>query len=161
EKRAILYSVLSVVNLLVVLGANIVLVGELHVGLNGALIAKGAGYAAMVAYTLPMMLLLLARKRNLHLRTDIMRGMLFFGVPTIFGDVAAWVLQLSDRYLLSHFGSLAQTASYSVAYTLGGVLSTVIISPFALAWAPVMYAVAKREDAAHIFQLVFRWFSFV
>jgi O-antigen/teichoic acid export membrane protein len=36
-----------------------------------------------------------------------------------------------------------------------------ILAPFGLAWIPVMYAIAKREDAAHIFQLVFRWFSIV
>src|SRR5204863_6489874 len=111
--------------------------------------------------TLPMMLLLLARKRNLHLRTDIMRSMLFFGVPTIFGDIAAWVLQLSDRYLLSHFGSLAQTASYSVAYTLGGVLSPLLLAPWGLARVRTMYAVAKRDHAAHIYKLVLPWWSTV
>jgi len=87
--------------------------------------------------------------------------MLTFGIPTIFSDIAAWVLQLSDRYLLSHFGSLAQTASYSVAYTLGGVLSPVILAPWGLAWIPIMYSIAKREDAPHIFKLVFRWWSSV
>jgi len=159
EKRAVFYSVLSVANLLAVLGTNIVLVGVLHAGLDGALIAKGAGYAVSIACTLPIMLLLLAREHSLHLRSDVARSMLLFGVPTVFGDAAAWILQLSDRYLLSHFGSLAQTASYSVAYTLGGVLSPVILAPWGLAWVPIMYAIAKRDDAAHIYKLVFRWWS--
>ena len=161
EKRAILYSALSIANLLLVLGTNIVLVGALQMGANGALIAKGAGFAIMIACTYPLMLLLLVRRRSLHLRSDIMRSMLFFGVPTIFGDMAAWVLQLSDRYLLSHLASLAQTASYSVAYTLGGVLSPVLLAPWGLAWVPIMYAVAKRADAARIYRLVFRWWSSV
>jgi O-antigen/teichoic acid export membrane protein len=161
EKRPLLYSALSTVNLLVVLGTNIGLVGVLHAGVNGALIAKGAGFAAMIVCTLPFILLRLARERNLHLRFDIMWSMLTFGIPTIFSDIAAWVLQLSDRYLLSHFGSLAQTASYSVAYTLGGVLSPVILAPWGLAWIPIMYSIAKRDDAPHIFKLVFRWWSSV
>ena len=161
EKRAILYSALSIGNLLFTLGTTVVLVGVLHMGLNGALLAKGVGYGVIVVCTLPIMLLLLGRRQSLHLRSDIVRSLLFFGVPTIFSDTAAWVLQLSDRYLLSHFGSLAQAATYTVAYTLGGVLSTVILVPFALAWPPIMYAIAKRKDANHIFQLVFRWFNFV
>jgi O-antigen/teichoic acid export membrane protein len=161
EKRPGLYSALSILNLLVVLGTNIVLVGTLHMGVNGALIAKGAGYAAMIVFSVPMILLRLIRARSLHLRFDIVWSMLAFGVPTIFSDIAAWVLQLSDRYLLSHFGSLAETASYSVAYVLGGVLSPVILAPWGLAWVPIMYAVAKRDDAAHIFKLVFRWWSTV
>ncbi len=161
EKRAVLYSVLSIANLLLVLGTNIVLVGMLNLGVNGALLAKGAGFAITVVCTLPIMFLLIARGRSLRLRLDIVRNLLSFGVPTVFSDIAAWILQLSDRYLLSIFGSLAQTASYSVAYVLGGVLSPVILSPFGLAWVPIMYTIAKRKDAARLFQLVFRWFCIV
>ncbi len=161
EKRPIPYTDLSIVNLLVVLGTNIGLVGVLHIGLNGALIAKGAGFAAIIVFTMPIMLTRIISKHSLKLRFDIVRSMLAFGIPTIFSDMAAWVLQLSDRYLLSHFGSLAQTASYSVAYVLGGVLSPVVLAPWGLAWIPIMYAVAKRKDAAHIFKLVFRWWSTV
>ncbi len=161
EKRAIFYSALSIANLLLVLGTNIVLIGVLHMDINGALLAKGSGFVAIVVCTFPIMLLSIMRQRSWHLRTDIARNMLAFGVPTIFSDMAAWVLQLSDRYLLSHFGSLAQTASYTVAYTLGGVLSPLVLAPFGLAWIPVMYAVAKRKDATYIFKLVFRWFSLI
>jgi len=161
EKRAVLYTALSITNLLLVLGTSIVLVGVQHMGLDGALLAKGVGYAAIVVCTLPIMLVLAGRRHSLHLRADIVRNLLSFGVPIIFGDMAAWVLQVSDRYLLSFFGSLAQTASYSVAYALGGALAPVILAPFGLAWVPVMYAIAKREDATRIFQLVFRWWSIV
>jgi O-antigen/teichoic acid export membrane protein len=161
EKRAILYSALSIANLLLVLGTNIVLVGVLHMGVNGALLAKGVGYAAIVVCTLPIMLLLAGRQHSLYLRTDIARNLLLFGMPTIFSDTAGWVLQLSDRYLLSHFGSLAQTASYSVAYTLGGVLSPLILGPFVLAWPPIMYTISKRKDAALVFRLIFHWFSII
>jgi len=159
EKRAAFYTILSIVGMLAVLCTNIILVGVFHMGVNGALIAKGAGYVVITACTVPGMLITLARQHSLRLRPDIVHNMLSFGVPTIFSDIAAWVLQLSDRYLLSHFGSLTQTAGYSVAYTLGGVLSPVILSPWGLAWVPIMYAIAKRNDAAHIYQLVFRWWS--
>ncbi len=159
EKRAVLFSVLAIANLLLVLSTNVVLVGMLHMGVSGALIAKGTGYALIVICTLPIMLLFIIRQQGPWLRSDIVRNLLFFGVPTIFGDMAAWVLQLSDRYLLGHFGSLAQTAIYTVSYTLGGVLSPVILAPFGLAWTPIMYSLAKRKDAERIFQLVFRWLS--
>ncbi len=159
EKRVVLYSVLSVANLLAILGTNLILIGSLHFSLDGALIAKGAGFAVIIAYTMPAMLLSLVRKHKLRFRFDIVWSMLSFGIPTVFGDIAAWVLQLSDRYLLSLFGSLAQTATYSVAYVLGGVLSPVMLAPWGLAWVPIMYSIAKRDDAAHIFKLVFRWWS--
>src|SRR5205823_6258837 len=87
--------------------------------------------------------------------------LLAFGLPNVANFVSGWILQLSDRYLLSHMASLSQTAGYAVAYSLGGVLSPVIIAPFNLAWPSTMYAIAKKDNAADIFRLVFRWFSIV
>jgi O-antigen/teichoic acid export membrane protein len=161
EKRATFFSILSIGNLLVTLSANILLVGVLHLGINGSLIATGGGYATVVICTLPVILLRVGLRRSLHLRFDVAWNLVFFGMPIVFSAIASWFLNLSDRYLLSHLGSLAQAAGYTVAYTLGGVLTTVILSPFNLAWPPMMYEIAKREEAAHIFQLVFRWFGIV
>jgi O-antigen/teichoic acid export membrane protein len=157
EKRAIFSSILTITNLIVTLGATIVLVGVFHMGINGSLIAMGGGYAAVVVCTLPVILL----RAGLRLRFDIVRNLVFFGGPIIFTFISAWVLQLSDRYLLSYFGSLVQTANYTVAYSLGGVLAPVILGPFSLAWPPIMYAIAKRDDAVQVFRLVFRWFGLV
>jgi len=157
ENRASFYSILSIAMLLINLGATIVLVGILHMGIAGSLIATGIGYAVVLASTLPLML----RHAGIHLRADIAWGLLAFGLPNVANFVSVWILQLSDRYLLSHMASLSQTAVYAVAYSLGGVLSPLIIAPFSLAWPSTMYAIAKKDNAADIFRLVFRWFSII
>lgn len=155
ENRASFYSILSIAMLLINLGATIVLVGILHMGIAGSLIATGIGYAVVLAGTLPLMLWY----AGIHLRADIVRGLLAFGLPNVANFISVWVLQLSDRYLLGHMASLSQTAVYAVAYSLGGALSPMIIAPFSLAWPSTMYAIAKKDNAADIFRLVFRWFS--
>jgi O-antigen/teichoic acid export membrane protein len=155
ESRAGIFAALSLANLLVSLIANIVLVGVLRLGVAGSVIATGSGYAAAALCTLPIILLV----GGLRIRPAIARNVLAFGTPMVLSFISYWVLQLSDRYLLSIFGSLAQTATYAVAYSLGTVLSTIVISPFTLAWPATMYAIAPRRDAAGIFQLVFRWFG--
>jgi len=157
ESRAATYTSLSIVNLLVSLSANLVLVGLLHMGITGSLLATGVGYGVVMLCTLPVIVL----RAGLRLDFHIARNLLSFGLPLVTNSIASWVLQLSDRYLLSRFGSLAQTATYSVAYILGGVLSVVVLSPFVLAWPTTMFAIAKRKDAPHVFQLVFRWYSIV
>ncbi len=157
ENRAGLFSMLSIANLLITLGATIVLVGVMHMGIAGSFIATGMGYGVIVVSTLPLLLL----RSGIRLRIDIAWGLLTFGLPNAASLVSVWILQLSDRYLLSHLTSLTQTASYAVAYSLGGVLFAVIIAPFNLAWPSTMYAIAKKDNAADIFRLVFRWFSFV
>ncbi|TMD59220.1 MAG: polysaccharide biosynthesis protein, partial [Chloroflexi bacterium] len=157
ENRALYFSLLSIANLLISLGANLVLVGMLHMGIVGSLMATGVGYALVIICTLPVILV----RAGLSLRFDIARGLLSFGVPNIFAIVSVWVLQLSDRFLLGRIGSLAQTASYSVAYTLGSVVSVVVLSPFTLAWPSTLFNIAKKDNAQHIFKLVFRWYSIV
>jgi O-antigen/teichoic acid export membrane protein/glycosyltransferase involved in cell wall biosynthesis len=155
EKRATLYSILAIVNLVVNLVANIVLVGVFHMGVPGALLGIGSGYAIVVVCTLPALLL----RAGIRPRLDVAWNLLSFGFPLVSSFIAGWVLQLSDRYLLSHFTSLAETASYSIAYSIGSILAVVIVAPFQLAWPTAMFSIAKREDAANVFQLVFRWYS--
>ncbi len=157
ENRALFFSSLSISNLLSSLGANIALVGILHMGIAGSLIATGSGYALVAICTIPVML----ARAGLILRFDIARGLLSFGLPTVFAYVSVWVLQLSDRFLLVRLGSLAETASYSVAYSLGSVVSVVVLSPFSLAWPSAQFTIAKKDNAPHIYKLVFRWYSIV
>jgi O-antigen/teichoic acid export membrane protein len=157
EGRAKTFSSLAIANLLITLGASIVLVKGVHMGITGALVATGAGYGVVALCSLPIILF----RAGLVLRIRIARNLLSFGIPLVFNSVSFWILQLSDRYLLSRFGSLAQTASYGVAYTLGGALNAVILAPFTLAWPTTMFTIAKRKDAPQAFQLVFRWFSLV
>lgn len=157
ENRAALFSVLSTGNLLVTAGANIVFVGAFGLGVSGSLLATGAGSALVIACTLPVLLGRAGLRPNLAMA----REMVAFGAPHAMNVVSAWVLQLSDRYLLGHFASLTQVAGYSVAYSLGGILSALIISPFSMAWWVLMYPIAKRDDAQHMFCVIFRWFSIV
>src|SRR5260370_12679128 len=77
ESRPLLYSLLSIGNLMITLVANIVLVGKLHLGLTGSLLATGCGYAGVVICTMPIILL----RAALRIRTDIARSLLAFCAP--------------------------------------------------------------------------------
>ncbi len=155
ENRPLFFTLLTILNLLIVLGANLLLVGVLNLGVAGSLLATGGGYACVALGTLP----LIFWHTRLRVRRDVGWSLVTFGAPQVLSYISFWVLQLADRYLLGLLGSLSQVASYSVAYSLGGVLSTLVISPFSLAWPAMMFSVAKRKDAPQIFQVVFRYFS--
>ncbi len=155
EGRAHFYSSLSISSLLITLLANLVLVGRFHMGIAGALIATGSGYVSVIICTVPFIMV----RAGIRIRVDITKSMLAFGLPLVLNLASFWVLQLSDRYLLSLFGSLAQTARYAAAYTLGSAMSVIVMGPFTLAWPTTMFAIAKRKDALQVFKLVFRWFG--
>ncbi len=155
ESRAFFFSLLSIGNLLIAVIANLVLVGVLRLGLAGSLLATACGYVSVIIVMMPIIVL----RASFKIRIDIARSLLAFGTPLIFNVIAAWVLDLADRYLLGILGSFSETARYAVAYTLGSALSIVIIGPFTLAWPTAMFAIAQREDAPQIFKLMFRWFG--
>lgn len=157
ESRAALFSLLSVGNLVIALSANILLVVVFRLGVTGSLLATAAGYGSVAFITLPALVV----RSRLRPKGHIAWSLLTFGTPQVFSFISYWILQLSDRYLLSVFGSLAQAGIYAVAYSLGSVLSTLVIAPFTLAWPATMYTIAKRHDAGQIFALVFRWFGFL
>ncbi|HLG61099.1 MAG TPA: oligosaccharide flippase family protein [Ktedonosporobacter sp.] len=161
EKRAAMYTLLTVSNLFINLMATIALVGIWHVGVIGALLGPAAGYMFVLVWVVPLLPLRACLRTGARPRLAIARNLLSFGVPLVFSFVSVWVLQLSDRYLLSWLGSLTQTASYAVAYSLGGIMAAVVLGPFSLAWPTVLYDIAKRENAVSIFQLVFRWYAIV
>jgi O-antigen/teichoic acid export membrane protein len=154
ERRALIYSLLSIGTLLITLVANFVLVGVLHLGLAGSLLATACGYAITLICTVPLILF----RATLRVRADIARSVLAYGLPLVFSLFSFWVLQLSDRYLLSLFTSYTETAKYAVAYTLAQGVS-IAMGPFTLAWPLASFEIARREDAAQIFKIAFRWFS--
>lgn len=149
EGRAALFAIVSIANLAVTLSANVVLVGVLQWGVAGSMIATGSGFAAVVLATAPALVRQLGSPR-----IEIARNLLSFGVPQVPNVLALWALQLSDRFLLAHFRSLAETARYAVAYSLGMIVSIAVVSPLALAWPTAMYAIAKRADARQRFRFV-------
>jgi O-antigen/teichoic acid export membrane protein len=156
ENRSISFAMISIANLLVNLGMTIALVGWYHLGIGGSLLATGCGYLLVLVCTLPR---LLWHTRRFRWRMDIARALLSFGLPNAVSFASAWVLQLADRFLLAHMRSLSETATYGVAYTLGGALSVVVLSPFSLAWPSTLFLIARRQDARQVFRLIFRWYS--
>lgn len=157
ENKALYFSLLSISNLILALVANFVLVGTFQLGVTGALLATGVGYGSVALVTIPM----LVWQAGLRFRWDVARNVLSFGLPLVLNFAAAWVLQLSDRYLLSIYRSLAEAGAYSIAYMIGSVIAVVLISPFTLAWPASMFTIAKRPDSSRMFALIFRWFSHV
>src|SRR5262249_9579167 len=129
ESRAAVYSALAITSAVVSLLANVVLVGVLHMGVAGALLATGVAYGSVVLGMVPFVFF----RASFRIRRDIAANLLAFGLPLVLSVISNWVLQLSDRYLLSVFGSLSQTAYYAVAYALGSLVSVAVIGPFSLA----------------------------
>jgi len=76
-----------------------------------------------------------------------------YGVPLVAGNIAAWVLSLSDRYILEFARGAHEVGIYSVSYDIGSRSTMLIVTLFMLASGPLSMRIweQKGEESSRIF----------
>jgi O-antigen/teichoic acid export membrane protein len=81
-------------------------------------------------------------------RWGILRAALEYSLPLVPHALAGWVLELSDRAILSRFVTLGEVGVYAIGYQLGAAMG-IIVSAFTSAWVPILFrGLAKQDPAA-------------
>lgn len=78
--------------------------------------------------------------------TRILAQMLRFSLPLVPIGLSSIVLDMSDRYILSLYGSLEDVGIYSLGYRAGFVMA-LLVSAFQTAWPTFMFSAAKDDSA--------------
>ncbi|MFA4646579.1 oligosaccharide flippase family protein [Pyrococcus kukulkanii] len=110
--------------------------------LQNLLTGAGVGYAIVNGYGIYGALLALFAVRFLMLvillyeivsdlgvympRFTYMKEFLRFGLPTIPGNLSAWIVSSSDRYLIGYYLGVKYVGYYNPAYSLGSLLNFII-----------------------------------
>lgn len=86
-------------------------------------------------------MLVVRSKINLQLAKEMAK----YSFPLVVGNLAAWILSLSDRYILQFFRGAQEvgiySASYNIIYGIMGLLATL----FMLAGAPIGMSIWERQ----------------
>ena len=135
-----LFAAGAVVSLWLVLG--------LRLGSTGGLLGQIGG-GAVIGVVLAVLLPRLGRP---SFDRGTARAFLSFGIPLVPHSLAAWVLNLSDRWLIGLFIGLSALAAqravgiYSLGYQLGQIVALVALA-LNTAWIPFFYARGGSEHA--------------
>jgi O-antigen/teichoic acid export membrane protein len=130
-----------------VVGGTLLFVLALRMGAVGGLLAQllsGIGVVGATAF-------ILGRMRRARVEPELARRALRYGLPLVPHGLAAWVLNLSDRWLIGLLIGLPAAAAqsavgvYAFGYALGQSVALLAMS-FNAAWVPVWYA---RGDSDH------------
>jgi len=73
------------------------------------------------------------------------KEMAAYGFPLVVGNVAAWLLSLSDRYMLEFLRSSQDVGIYSASYTIAERSIYVIIAVFMMASGPLAIHVWEKQ----------------
>lgn len=139
EKRALLFSTVSVIRLVLQLSGNILFLVVLNQGPRGVLLSSLIVNIAIGTVTAAWMLarvgLVLSRRALLDLRR--------FGLPYQLATIGTFIVSFGDRIFIDKYSGLASVGLYALAYQFGFMLDQLGIAPFVRAWTP------RRFEYAH------------
>jgi O-antigen/teichoic acid export membrane protein len=157
QERPWLYIALNGVKLSVNIILNIYLITGQGMGVESIIISQLA--ASMLLNILAFGFLL----KNLTPRFNFsaLKQMMAFGFPLIFTAVSAIILSFSDRYIIDHFLTKAETGVYGVGYKFGGIINMFVIQSFQLGFLPIAFKMLDEPGAKRFFARILTYFLFV
>src|SRR6476620_11756308 len=129
EERSVQFVIASVANILITVGATVLLVVGLHKGATGAVVGNFIGTPAVY------LVLLVYRRYQLGLQFDgrLLREMNRFGLPLVPSALALWAITFIDRLFVGAYKGVAEVGVYSLAVRVSSVIVFLMIA-FRLAW---------------------------
>jgi O-antigen/teichoic acid export membrane protein len=156
EERSVSFVTASVANVLITVGATVLLVVGLDKGPTGAVVGNFVG-------TLAVYLVLLAYRRyqlGLELSRDLLRQMNRFGMPLVPSALALWAINFIDRIFIAQYKGQAEVGVYSVAVRISSAIVFLMIA-FRLAWPAFAYSIDDDREARRTYSYVLTYLLFV
>jgi O-antigen/teichoic acid export membrane protein len=143
--------------LLLNIGLNIYFLAAMHLGVAGVLLGNliSAGITGLVRFGI-MNWACGAPRFRWSLAEHLWR----FGSPMVVAGLLALIMHQADRYLLRLSRDLTDVGLYSLAYTVGQGLNSMVFIPFASIWGVVVYEIAKQADAKHVYERIFQYYAY-
>ena len=151
------YVVASFLQLAVGLVATILLIALGGYREEGILLGRLIGDLAVCVAVLAMP----GGRVPLRWRPSAVASTLRIGIPQIPATFAnLWVL-MSPRLFVDWFGSKADVGVFTISTKIGGVLSLILVQPFARAWMVSLFQVFERPDARRVYGRVVTYYVLV
>jgi len=127
------------------LGFGIALIMFFHYGIEGLL----WGSILSIALALPL-LWKIAVKKSQTIRKGISIPLTFelvkYGFPLAIGNLASWILSLSDRYVLGFFRGSYEVGIYSASYGISEKSIGLIVSLFQIASGAIIWHIWEKKE---------------
>ncbi len=141
DEKSVLYTLSSIVKIIVMVLINIYLIVYEKLGIESVLYAQLIGEIVQTAIIFRPMI----EGMDFKIDIKIIPHSLRFGVPLIFSAMAINLLNGSDRYLLKFLADENILGLYELGYKIAGVANMFVILPFGLTLMPLAYKMFRKE----------------
>ncbi len=156
EDRAVGYVNASLANVVITVGATVLLVVTFHKGPLGVLVGNFIG-------TLCVYFVLLAYRRyqlGLEFDRKLFRAMNKFGMPLVPAALALWAINFIDRLFIALYKGQGEVGVYSVAVRVSSAIVFLMIA-FRTAWPAFAYSIEDDREARRTYSYVLTYVVFV
>ncbi len=149
EERSVAFVLASLANILITVGATVLLVVVFKKGPLGVIVGNFVGtlcvYAVLLGY----------RRYQLGLQFDreLFRRMNRFGLPLVPSAVALWAINFIDRFFIGQLKGQGEVGVYSVAVRLSSAIVFLLVA-FRTAWPAFAYSIEDDRDARRTYAYV-------
>lgn len=131
-KRNIEYAVAGIIVTIITLSLNILLIVKFRVGINGLMISYIVANLAAIAYLeVKGKVLQFIDFKIIDKKT--VKKLCTYSIPLIPNVISWWVMNVSDRYMITYFLGAAFNGLYAIASKFSSII-VIINSFFSLAW---------------------------
>jgi len=149
EERSVAFVLASLTNILITVGATLVLVVALDKGPLGVIVGNFTG-------TLVVYLALLGYRREqlgLQMSRPLLRRMNHFGLPLVPSALLLWVTNFSDRFFLVKLTDTSEVGLYSVGVRVASAM-VLLLTAFRMAWPAFAYSIKDDDEARQTYAWV-------
>ena len=156
EERSTAFVAASLANVLITVGATVLLVVGLDKGPTGAVVGNFIGtlcvYAVLLAYR--------RYQLGLEFSRDLLRQMNRFGMPLVPSALALWAINFISRIFIGQYKGQAEVGVFSVAVRISSAIVFLMIA-FRLAWPAFAYSIDDDREAKRTYSYVLTYLLFV
>jgi O-antigen/teichoic acid export membrane protein len=156
EERSTAFVLASLANVVITVGATVLLVVGVHKGPTGAVVGNFVGTLAVYVP------LLLYRRYQLGLQFDreLFRQMNHFGLPLVPSALALWAINFVDRIFIAQYKGQVEVGVYSVAVRISSAIVFLMIA-LRLAWPAFAYSIEDDREARRTYAFVLTYLILV
>jgi O-antigen/teichoic acid export membrane protein len=149
EERSVAFVLASLSNVVLTVGATLLLVVVLDEGPIGVVVGNFTG-------TLLVYLVLLGYRREqlgLQVSWPLLRRMNHFGLPLVPSALLLWVTNFSDRFFLVKLTDTSEVGLYSVGVRIASAM-VLLLTAFRMAWPAFAYSIKSDDEARRTYAWV-------
>lgn len=155
--KVIYVAISGLLSTLVIVGSNLLFLLVFKWGLNGFFLANILGLASQALFL--FISLRIWRYLDSGLNNVLYRKMLAFSIPLIANNIAWWINNASDRYIVTYFCGVDVNGIYSVAYKVPSILN-LVQTAFSQAWSISAVANFDSQDKDGFFSKMYSIYNF-